>query len=85
MMRTRAFAEALAEAEKIITSAPHITSEQDLAEGYDYLAGSIQASLRLACRSPARPRTPCSHWPGRIPSGAGRRPRGPGMRWLTSA
>jgi hypothetical protein len=47
-MLTRAFAEALAEAEKIITSAPHIASEQDLAEGYDYLAGSIAASLRLA-------------------------------------
>ena len=47
-MRTQAFAEALAEAEKIITGAPHIASEQDLAEGYDYLAGSIQASLRLA-------------------------------------
>jgi len=45
---TQSFAEALAEAEKIITSAPHITSEQDLAEGYDYLAGCIQASLRLA-------------------------------------
>jgi hypothetical protein len=47
-VRTRAFAEALAEAEKIIAGAPHIRSEQDLAEGYDYLAGSIQASLRLA-------------------------------------
>ena len=47
-MRTRAFAEALAEAEKIIAGAPHVGSEQDLAEGYDYLAGSIQASLRLA-------------------------------------
>ena len=47
-MLTRAFAEALAEAEKIIASAPHIACEQDLAEGYDYLAGSIQASLRLA-------------------------------------
>jgi hypothetical protein len=45
---TQPFAEALAEAEKIITSAPHIASEADLAEGYDYLAGSIQASLRLA-------------------------------------
>jgi hypothetical protein len=45
---TRAFAEALAEAEKIIAGAPHVSSEQDLAEGYDYLAGSIQASLRLA-------------------------------------
>jgi hypothetical protein len=45
---TQAFAEALAEAETIIASAPFIASEQDLAEGYDYLAGSIQASLRLA-------------------------------------
>src|SRR6185312_9469 len=28
--------------------APFVSSEQDLAEGYEYLAGSIQASLRLA-------------------------------------
>ena len=27
---------------------PHVNSAQDLAEGYDYLAGSIQASLHLA-------------------------------------
>lgn len=47
-MLTQAFAEALAEAEKLITAAPFVASEQDLAEGYDYLAGSIQASLRLA-------------------------------------
>ena len=47
-MLTQAFAEALAEAEKIIAAAPFVASEQDLAEGYDYLAGSIQASLRLA-------------------------------------
>src|SRR5260370_6711540 len=47
-MRTRESAGALAEAEKIIAGAPFIASEQDLAEGYDYLAGSIQASLRLA-------------------------------------
>jgi hypothetical protein len=47
-VRTRAFAEALAEAEEIIAGAPHVGSAQDLAEGYDYLAGSIQASLRLA-------------------------------------
>ena len=47
-MLTRAFAEALAEAEKLIVGAPFVVSEQDLAEGYDYLAGSIQASLRLA-------------------------------------
>ena len=47
-MLTQAFAEALAEAEKLIAGAPFVASEQDLAEGYDYLAGSIQASLRLA-------------------------------------
>jgi len=47
-VRTQAFAEALAEAEQLIAGAPHVASEQDLAEGYDYLAGSIQASLRLA-------------------------------------
>ena len=45
---TQPFADAVVEAEQIITGAPHIQSEQDLAEGYDYLAGSIQASLRLA-------------------------------------
>src|SRR5579862_8414531 len=45
---TRPFAEALAEAEKIIADAPHVKSERDLAEGLDYLAGSIQGSLRLA-------------------------------------
>src|SRR5258706_10754666 len=42
------FSEAVAEAEKIIAGAPFVATEQDLAEGYDYLAGSIQASLRLA-------------------------------------
>jgi hypothetical protein len=45
---TRSLASALAEAEQIITSAPHIQTEQDLAEGYDYLAGSIRASLTMA-------------------------------------
>ena len=47
-MLTQPCAEALAEAEKIIAGAPHVTSERYLAEGYDYLAGSVQASLRLA-------------------------------------
>lgn len=47
-MRTQSFADAVLEAEKIITAAPHIQTEQDLAEGYDYLAGSIRASLTLA-------------------------------------
>jgi hypothetical protein len=45
---TKSFAEAVQEAEQLITSAPHVQTEQDLAEGYDYLAGSIQASLRMA-------------------------------------
>lgn len=47
-MLTRSFADAVVEAEKIITEAPHVRTEQDLLEGYDYLAGSIQASLRMA-------------------------------------
>ncbi|GAB2958002.1 hypothetical protein LWP59_10825 [Amycolatopsis acidiphila] len=47
-MLTEQFAAALAEAEKIITDAPHVQSEQDLVEGYDYLAGSIRASLQMA-------------------------------------
>jgi hypothetical protein len=45
---TQSFADAVLEAEKIIASAPNVQSAQDLAEGYDYLAGSIQASLHLA-------------------------------------
>jgi hypothetical protein len=45
---TQPFADAIVEAEKLIASAPHIRSEQDLIEGYDYLAGSIRASMQLA-------------------------------------
>ena len=45
---TQPFAEAVLEAETIITNAPHIQTAQDLAEGYDYLAGSIRASLTMA-------------------------------------
>ena len=47
-MITQSFADAVAEAEKIITGAPHVKTEQDLAEGYDYLAGSIRAALQMA-------------------------------------
>ena len=47
-MLTQSFADAVLEAEKIIATAPHVRTEQDLAEGYDYLAGSMQASLHLA-------------------------------------
>jgi hypothetical protein len=45
---TQSFADAVVEAEKIITGAPHVQTDQDLTEGYDYLAGSIQAALHLA-------------------------------------
>jgi len=45
---TESFAQAIIEAEQIIRSAPHVQSEQDLAEGLDYLAGSIKASLHMA-------------------------------------
>ena len=47
-MLTQPFADAVLEAEKIITTAPHVRTEQDLAEGYEYLAGSIRASLQMA-------------------------------------
>ena len=47
-MLTQRFADAVVEAEKIIADAPHIRTEQDLIEGYDYLAGSIRASLMQA-------------------------------------
>jgi hypothetical protein len=47
-MLTQSFADAVLAAEKVIAGAAHVNSAQDLAEGYDYLAGSIQASLHLA-------------------------------------
>ncbi len=47
-MLTKSFADAVLEAEQIIRAAPHVRTAQDLAEGYDYLAGSIEASLRMA-------------------------------------
>ncbi len=45
---TQPFADALVAAEQIIKTAPHVKTEQDLAEGYEYLAGSIRASLQMA-------------------------------------
>jgi hypothetical protein len=45
---TQPYADALLEAEKIITGAAHIQTEQDLAEGYDYLAGHIRGAIQLA-------------------------------------
>ena len=47
-MITTAFAEAIAEAERLIEGAPHIRTEQDLLEGYRYLAGGIAATLHGA-------------------------------------
>jgi hypothetical protein len=45
---TKPFAEAVAEAERVIAEAPHVRGEQDLVEGYDYLAGGIRASVQMA-------------------------------------
>jgi len=45
---TQPFAEAIREAERVIKDAPHCRGEQDLVEGYDYLAGSIRASVQMA-------------------------------------
>ncbi|WP_072807102.1 hypothetical protein [Rhodococcoides yunnanense] len=47
-MLTDSLAEAIAAAEKIIEAAPHIRDEQDLVEGYEYLAGSIRASIQMS-------------------------------------
>jgi hypothetical protein len=45
---TQGLSEAVAEAERLIEGAEFIRTEQDLAEGYEYLAGSIRASLQAA-------------------------------------
>jgi len=45
---TQPFADAVLQAEKVIAEAAHVKDEQDLAEGYDYLAGTIRASLQMA-------------------------------------
>jgi len=42
---TQALADAIVAAEKIVREAPHVRTEQDVAEGLDYLAGSIRAAL----------------------------------------
>ena len=47
-MITQPFLDAIAEAETLIESAPQIKTDQDLLEGYDYLAGRIRASLQLS-------------------------------------
>ncbi|HET8602295.1 MAG TPA: hypothetical protein VFM09_00055 [Marmoricola sp.] len=45
---TAAFRKAVAEAEQMVRNPPFPCSEQDLAEGLDYLAGSIRSSLQAA-------------------------------------
>jgi len=45
---TRPLADAIREAEAIIAGAPHLRTERDLAEGYDYLAGAIRAAIQAA-------------------------------------
>lgn len=47
-MSVDVFADAVREAEKLIANPPFPVSAQDLAEGYDYLAGSIRSSLQMA-------------------------------------
>lgn len=44
-MLTDKFAASIAEAEKLIATAPHIETQQDLNEGYQYLAACIEAVL----------------------------------------
>ncbi len=45
---TATFREAVAEAEELVANPPFEVSAQDLAEGFDYLAGSIRSSLQMA-------------------------------------
>lgn len=47
-MTLESFREAVAEAEALIRNPPFPIGEQDLAEGLDYLAGSIRSSLQMA-------------------------------------
>ncbi|MFC5178075.1 hypothetical protein [Nocardioides taihuensis] len=47
-MTTEAFQKAVAEAEEMIRNPPFEISDQDLAEGLDYLAGSIRSALQMA-------------------------------------
>ena len=45
---TKVFQDAVAEAEALIADPPFEITEQERAEGYDYLAGSIRSSLQMA-------------------------------------
>jgi hypothetical protein len=48
VLLTGALSAALAEAERLVTCAPHVETAQDLAEGYDYLAGLTRQALSAA-------------------------------------
>ncbi|HTW14378.1 MAG TPA: hypothetical protein VMF51_04555 [Nocardioides sp.] len=45
---TQSFRDAIAEAEQLIANPPFEITEQERAEGYDYLAGSIRSSVQAA-------------------------------------
>ena len=45
---TQPLQDAIAEAEKLVETAPFIRTEQDLLEGYDYLAGRIRMAMQMA-------------------------------------
>lgn len=47
-MISEPFSKAIAEAEQLVRDAPHIQSEQDLAEGLQYLAGGVTSCLHVA-------------------------------------
>jgi hypothetical protein len=47
-MLTQPLTDAILAAEKVIAEAPHVQTEQDLLEGYEYLAGSIRAAVQSA-------------------------------------
>jgi hypothetical protein len=47
-MLSQALADGILEAEKLIVSAPHVRTDQDLQEGYDYLAGMVRQALASA-------------------------------------
>ncbi len=47
-MLTDPLTAAIAEAEKLVATAPHIRTEDDLTEGYGYLAGGIAACVHAA-------------------------------------
>ena len=47
-MSIDAFRDAVAEAERLIRNPPFEITEQELAEGLDYLAGSIRSAIQMA-------------------------------------